>query len=102
MISAMTPAQRKKKNEVIRYMCSMILGSVEDSQSARIDPLRSVLGVSYPTTADCSIVLTECSRMNFVLPAGQPCTPGIAAVSRPSVKTTGGGVTAPPAHGGPR
>ena len=41
--SAMTPAHRKKKNEVIRYRCPMILWSVDDSQYARIDPLRSVL-----------------------------------------------------------
>ena len=45
MMSAMTPAIRKKKNEVIRYRCPMILWSVEDSQYARIFPLRRVLGV---------------------------------------------------------
>ncbi len=37
--SAMIPAQQKKKNEVIRYMCPITLWSVDDSQPARIDPL---------------------------------------------------------------
>ena len=44
--SAITPAHRKKKNEVMRYRCPMILWSVEESQDARMFPLRSVLGVS--------------------------------------------------------
>ena len=40
--SAMIPANRKKMNDVIRYMCPMILWSVEESQPARIEPFRSV------------------------------------------------------------
>ena len=46
MRRAITPATRKKKNEVIRYRCPMILWSVEDSQYARMLPLRSVFGVT--------------------------------------------------------
>ena len=42
MSIAITPAHRKKKNEVMRYRCPMILWSVEDSQYARMLPLRSV------------------------------------------------------------
>ena len=39
---AMIPANRKNTNDVIRYMCPMILWSVEDSHPARTEPLRSV------------------------------------------------------------
>ena len=35
MNSAMIPAQQKKKNEVIRYMCPITLWSVDDSQPTR-------------------------------------------------------------------
>ncbi len=40
MIRAITPANRKNANEVIRYRWPMILWSVEDSQLASNDPLR--------------------------------------------------------------
>ena len=42
MSSAMIPAPRKNTNDVIRYMCPMILWSVEESQPASTEPLRSV------------------------------------------------------------
>ena len=42
MIMAIRPPIRKNANEVIRYRCPMTLWSVEDSQSARIEPLRSL------------------------------------------------------------
>ncbi len=40
MIMAIRPPIRKNANDVIRYRWPMILWSVEDSQSARIEPLR--------------------------------------------------------------
>ena len=70
MISAMIPAHRKKKNDVIRYRCPMILWSVEDSQKARMFPLRSVRGV-WMTRACCSVVLTACSKKTSTPPAGR-------------------------------
>ncbi len=38
MIMAISPATRKKKNEVIRYRWPMILWSVDNSQSASTEP----------------------------------------------------------------
>ncbi len=43
---AMIPASRKNTNDVIRYMCPMILWSVEDSHPCRTFPLRSVRAVT--------------------------------------------------------
>ena len=40
MIMAISPATMKNPNDVIRYRWPMILWSVVDSQSARIEPLR--------------------------------------------------------------
>ena len=42
MIIAIRPPAMKNPNDVIRYRCPMTLWSVEDSQSAMIEPLRAV------------------------------------------------------------
>ena len=44
MIIAIRPPMRKNPNEVIRYRWPMTLWSVEDSQSAIIEPLRALRG----------------------------------------------------------
>ena len=57
MIIAIRPAIRKNPNDVIRYRCPMILWSVEDSQLARIDPLRPYCSKACCSTG-CSTVVT--------------------------------------------
>ena len=61
--SAMIPASRKNTNDVIRYMCPMILWSVEESQPARTEPLRSVRAAlaTARRAAGSSRVVTGCS-----------------------------------------
>src|ERR1700759_1162077 len=62
MMIAMTPAIRKKPNEVIRYMYPMTLWSVDESQPASTPPLRSVRCrgmIGVPVTGECcSVALT--------------------------------------------
>ena len=57
MIMAIRPAIRKNPNDVIRYRCPMILWSVEESQLARIDPLRPYCSRACCSTG-CSTVVT--------------------------------------------
>ena len=63
MSSAMIPATRKNTNDVIRYMCPMILWSVEESQPASTEPLRSVRAARATArrAAGFSRVVTGCS-----------------------------------------
>ena len=86
--SAMIPASRKKMNDVIRYRCPMILWSVEDSQPARIEPLRSVRAARAVTArraADgSSRVVTGCSLKLSGSPSAGRSIAGTALVSRSS------------------
>jgi hypothetical protein len=52
----MIPEHRKKKKEVIRYMCPITLWSVEESQSARTAPFRGLTLVAL--TGRCPVVVT--------------------------------------------
>ena len=71
MIIAITPAARKKPNDVIRYRCPMILWSVVDSQSARTEPLRGLRGGVTGRIVGRSSVVTERSLL--------PCSALVAA-----------------------
>ena len=71
MSRAMIPAPRKNTNDVIRYMCPMILWSVEESQPASTEPLRSVRAAATARrAAGFSRVVTECSlQLSSATPA---------------------------------
>ena len=64
--SAMIPAQQKKKNDVIRYMCPITLWSVDDSHPARTDPLRCERSVTAPVCVCSRVAMISstfrCSR----------------------------------------
>ena len=61
MIMAIRPPIRKNANEVIRYRWPMTLWSVDDSQLARIEPLRSRATPVPGVTTGCSTVVTSCT-----------------------------------------
>ena len=76
MIIAIMPPTRKKKNDVIRYRWPMILWSVDDSQSARIEPLWygrwvTVGDGNASGGAGCSNVVTEHLQMRSAATAAQ-------------------------------
>jgi hypothetical protein len=52
----MTPADRKKKNDVIRYMCPITLWSVDDSHPASTEPFRCERGTTAGDGARPSVV----------------------------------------------
>ena len=52
----------------------MTLWSVEDSQSAMIEPLRALRGVATGAWAGCSSVVTVRSLPSAALPAGRGST----------------------------
>src|SRR5215470_15304033 len=99
MIIAISPATRKKPNDVIRYRCPMILWSVVDSQSARTEPLRGLRGGVTGRVVGCSSVVTERSLLHCsALLAARHCSALLAgrrwsallAVRRPTAGTARG------------
>jgi hypothetical protein len=58
MIIAIMPAMRKNPKDVIRYRWPMTLWSVEESQSAMIEPLRALRGEVTAAWAGFSSVVT--------------------------------------------
>ena len=77
MIMAISPPAMKNPNDVIRYRCPMILWSVEDSQSAMTEPLRTLRGAVTGRVDCCSSVVTERSLLPCAaMPAAHLSTGG--------------------------
>ncbi len=68
MIMAMRPAARKNPKDVIRYRWPMTLWSVEESQSAMIEPLRARRGEVSAAWAGFSSVVTGDPLTSAALP----------------------------------
>jgi hypothetical protein len=52
----LVPADRKKKNDVIRYMCPITLWSVDDSHPASTEPFRCDRDTTAADGARLSVV----------------------------------------------